>query len=143
MFYFYAMPFVLADDGIVYEDVEPLTFEGRAYPGIKISYEKGVGESPEDEYIIYYDAPTGKMTWLGYTVTYFTNEKSKEWHFIRYTDWQDVNGLKLPKRMTWYETENNLPSTKRNDVNFTNVVLTSDSKGASSFVKPENAEFVK
>ena len=49
MFYFYAMPFILADDGINYEDVDPLVFEDKAYPGIKISYESGVGESPEDE----------------------------------------------------------------------------------------------
>ncbi|MGB6269281.1 MAG: hypothetical protein WBF67_09765, partial [Olleya sp.] len=55
MFYFYAMPFILADDGIIYEDVEPLNFEGKSYPGIKISYENGVGESPEDEYILYYN----------------------------------------------------------------------------------------
>ena len=53
MFYFYAMPFILADDGIIYEDVAALKFEGKSYPGIKISYESGVGESPEDEYILY------------------------------------------------------------------------------------------
>ena len=53
MFYFYAMPFILADDGINYEDVDPLVFEDKIYPGIKISYESGVGESPEDEYILY------------------------------------------------------------------------------------------
>ena len=52
MFYFYAMPFILADDGIKYTDAEPLVFEGKSYPGIKISYEAGVGESPEDEYVI-------------------------------------------------------------------------------------------
>jgi hypothetical protein len=143
MFYFYAMPFILGDDGIVYEDVDPLRFEGKAYPGIKISYESGVGESPEDEYILYYNPTTGEMAWLGYTVTYFTKEKSKEWHFIKYGDWQNINGLKLPKRLTWYKTENNLPSIKRNDLDFTNIVLTEDSKGVSSFTKPANAEVVE
>jgi hypothetical protein len=39
MFYFYAMPFILADDGIIYEEVDALVFEGKSYPGIKISYE--------------------------------------------------------------------------------------------------------
>jgi hypothetical protein len=143
MFYFYAMPFILADDGIIYEDVDPLRFEGKEYPGIKISYESGVGESPEDEYILYYDKVSGEMAWLGYTVTYFTNEKSKKWSFIKYSDWQTINGLKLPKRLTWYNVENNLPTTKRNDRNFTNVVLTDSSKGASSFAMPANAEAIK
>lgn len=86
MFYFYAMPFILADDGINYQDTDPLVFEGKTYPGIKISYNSGVGESPEDEYILYYDAETNQMVWLGYTVTYFTKEKGKEFHFIKYSN---------------------------------------------------------
>jgi len=96
MFYFYAMPFVLADDGIIYKDVGSSTFEGKDYPGILISYDAGVGESPDDEYILYYNPETYKMEWLGYTVTYFLKEKAKEFHFIKYSDWQTVEGLKLP-----------------------------------------------
>ena len=41
MMYFYAMPFIVGDDGIIYEDVEPLVFEGKTYPGILISYNAG------------------------------------------------------------------------------------------------------
>ncbi|WP_323788073.1 hypothetical protein [Psychroserpens sp.] len=143
MFYFYAMPFILADDGIVYEDVQPLIFEGKSYPGIKISYDSGVGESPEDEYILYYDSKTNKMAWLGYTVTYFTKEKAKEFHFIKYSEWQNSNNLQLPKILTWYDYENNLPTTKRNDVEFTNVILTSVKMNSEVFSKPEDAKVVE
>jgi hypothetical protein len=83
------------------------------------------------------------LDWLGYTVTYFTKEKSKEWSFIKYSDWQKVNGFKLPKRLTWYNVENNFPTTKRNDRNFTNILLTDSSKGASSFAIPKNAEVIE
>jgi len=67
MFYFYAMPFVLADDGIIYGDIAPLEFEGTAYPGISISYKEGVGSSSKDEYFIYYNPETYQMAikWLG------------------------------------------------------------------------------
>ena len=58
MFYFYAMPFVLADDGIVYDSADALTFEGVTYPGYRISYNSGVCVSPEDQYIIYYHPDT-------------------------------------------------------------------------------------
>ncbi|MFK7782961.1 hypothetical protein [Psychroserpens sp.] len=142
MFYFYAMPFILADDGIIYEDVKPLEFEGKRYPGIKISYESGVGESPEDEYILYYDSETHQMTWLGYTVTYFTKETGKEFHFIKYSKWQNVNGLNLPKILTWYNYENNLPTTKRNDLEFSDVRLTEMKMKDSVFSKPEDAETI-
>ncbi|MEH6537399.1 MAG: hypothetical protein V7719_13455 [Psychroserpens sp.] len=142
MFYFYAMPFILADDGIVYQDVDPLLFEGIKYPGIKISYESGVGESPDDEYILYYDSKTNEMVWLGYTVTYFSKQKEKEFHFIKYTDWQKINGLKLPKRLTWYEYKDNKPTTKRNDLDFTNVLITDSKNDASTFTKPKGAEVI-
>ncbi|ALJ06442.1 hypothetical protein APS56_15445 [Pseudalgibacter alginicilyticus] len=133
MFYFYAMPFILADDGINYKEAEPLVFEGKTYPGIGISYDAGIGESPEDEYVLYYNPETFKMAWLGYTVTFFTNEKAKELHFRRYSDWQDVNGLLLPKTMVSYNYENNLPTTARGENEFINVKVSKE--------KPEDALF--
>ncbi|MCF7561418.1 hypothetical protein L3X39_12285 [Sabulilitoribacter multivorans] len=143
MFYFYAMPFVLADDGIMYDEAEPLIFEGKSYPGIKISYESGVGESPEDEYILYYDSETNKMTWLGYTVTYFSKEKSKEFHFINYSNWHNVEGLLLPETLSWYNYENGLPTTKRNDLQFTDVKLSEEKPNQQMFEVPEGAELVE
>lgn len=143
MFYFYAMPFVLADDGIVYEDTEPLEFEGKSYPGIKISYNAGIGESPEDEYVLYYNAETHNMVWLGYTVTFFTDEKSKEFHFIKYSNWQTVNGLLLPETLSWYNYENNKPTTKRNDLKFTDVVLSEDNPSDTLFEMVEGAMIVE
>ena len=143
MFYFYAMPFVLADNGINYENVEPLVFEGKTYPGIKISYESGVGESSNDEYMLYYDSETSQMTWLAYTVTYFTKEKAKEFHFIKYSNWQTVEGLLLPETLTWYNYENNLPTTKRNDLQFTNIKLSKEKLHASIFEIPKGADVIE
>jgi len=143
MFYFYAMPYVLADDGIIYTDVDPLEFEGQTYPGVKISYEAGVGESPEDEYIVYFNKETHQMEWLGYTVTYFSKEKSKDFHYIKYSDWQIIDGIKLPKTLEWYNYEDGKPTTKRNAMNFTNILLEKSKINVKDFVRPENAEVVE
>lgn len=143
MFYFYAMPFILADDGIIYDNVAPLEFEGESYPGIKISYQSGVGESPEDEYILYYNAKTHKMVWLGYTVTYFSKAKSKEFHFIKYSNWQNIAGLVLPETLTWYKYENNLPTEKRNDLQFTNIKLVKESPVSDIFEVPAGAQIIE
>ncbi len=144
MFYFYAMPFILADDGIIYENTEPLVFEGKSYPGIKISYESGIGESPEDEYVLYYDPETNKMAWLSYTVTYFSKEKSKEFKFIKYSDWQTVAGVLLPETLIWYNYENNAPTTKRDEgLKFTNIKLSSEKPNAELFKVPEGATLVE
>lgn len=143
MFYFYAMPFILADDGINYEKTESLVFEGKTYPGIKISYESGIGESPDDEYILYYDSDTHRMAWLAYTVTYFTKEKAKEFNYIKYSEWQEVDGLLLPKTISWYNYENNQPTTKRNDVNFQNISLSTDKMNFRMFQMPDNAQQIQ
>ncbi len=142
MLYFYAMPFIIGDNGIIYEDIEPLIFEEQTYPGILISYEAGIGESPDDQYVVYYNAESGQMEWLGYTVTFGKDEKSKDFHFIRYNNWQTVNGVVLPKSMDWYTYENNLPTEKRNTVEFSDVVVSEKAPDASIFAIPEMAKVI-
>ena len=106
-FYFYTMPFVLADDGITYEKIEPLVFKGEEYPGYKISYSANKGSSPDDNYVIYYNAKTYQMEWLGYTVTYYSKKVSDRFNLIRYNDWDNVDSFKLPKSITWYKKDEN------------------------------------
>ncbi len=142
MFYFYAMPFVLADKGIVYSETDALVFEGVSYPGIRISYESGVGTSSKDEYFIHYDPETFEMAWLGYTVTYRTGEISENVKWIRYDDWQSMEGLLLPKSITWYNYEGSKILDARKKVPFENVALLKKSQPDSFYEKPENAKVV-
>jgi len=143
MFYFYGMPFVLGDEGISYTTTEPLVFEGTTYPGILISYETGVGESSNDQYKIFYDAETGQMEWLAYTVTFGKTEANPDFHFIRYNNWQTVSGLVLPKSIDWYNYKDNLPTEKRNTVEFTNVMLSENAPEEMQFSMPEGAKHIE
>ncbi|WP_296312609.1 DUF6503 family protein [Winogradskyella sp. UBA3174] len=143
MMYFYTMPLIVGDEGVIYKDTEPLVFEGKTYPGILISYEAGVGASSDDQYIIYYDPESGQMQWLGYTVTFGKDKKSKDFHFIRYNNWQTVNGLVLPKSMDWYTYENNVPVKKRNRIEFTNISVSEKAPDARLFLIPEGAKVVE
>lgn len=138
-FYFYAMPFVLADDGIVYSDTEPLTFEGKSYPGIKISYKANVGTSPDDNYFIYYNPESYQMEWLGYTVTYFSKKPSDKFNIIRYNDWENVNDLLLPKSLTWYkkDEQGNPTEPAREPLQFSSVLVTQASLADSFFEEPK------
>jgi hypothetical protein len=106
-FYFYAMPFVLADDGITYEKVDDITFEGTNYPGYKISYASDKGTSPDDNYIIYYNPKTYQMEWLAYTVTFKSKKPSDKYNILKYNKWENVNGLILPKELNWYKKDEN------------------------------------
>jgi hypothetical protein len=143
MFYFYAMPFVVGDDGINYELVDSLEFERKQYPGIKISYEAGIGDSSEDEYILYYDAETHKIAWLAYTVTFYSKEKDSNFRLIRYTDWQEVNGLQLPSLLQWHIYKDGEIGNVRNEVQFVNVSLSKEKPNDTLFAKPDTAKVIE
>ena len=142
MFYFYAMPFVLADDGINYGETDNLEFEGKSYPGIRISYDDGVGISSKDEYFLHYDADTNQMAWLGYTVTFRSGEKSENVKWIRYNDWQQLNGLVLPNSLTWHKVEDGKIMEAASTRNFENVFITDVAKTADFYAMPENGKIV-
>ena len=141
MFYFYAMPFVLADDGIQYEKAKDLEFEGKNYPGFKISYHSGVGTSPKDEYYIHYDPSSYTMQWLGYTVTYSTQEKSDKVRWIRYNDWDTYNGLILPKSISWYNYEGMNIKDLRNTVSFKDISVSVEAKPNGFYDKPVKGHY--
>lgn len=143
MFYFYAMPFVLADPGINYTSVEPTELQGKKYEGIKISYNDGVGDSSKDEYILYYNPDTYVMEWLAYTVTFRDQKQSNDWHFVKYEKWQEVNGFQLPRKMVWWNVKDGKPSEAKSSLKFGKVALTETKLDAAIFEKPSEAEYVK
>lgn len=140
MFYFYAMPWVLSDPGIVYEESTPLVFDGETFPGIKISYNDGVGMSPKDNYFLHYDEKSGEMRWLGYTVTGRTGKVSDKISWINYPSWSDHGGVKLADSLVWYTAEENLPVARRNARVFSSVSLSKQAPDDGVFAMPEGAK---
>jgi len=143
MMYFYAMPFVVSDPGIQYTDVAPFQHDGKSYPGFKVSYDAGVGISPEDEYYIYYNSETFQMEWLAYTVTYFSKEKSEKLGWIKYDDWMAIEGLTLPASLTWYKVEENKPIAERNRRYFDKIILSKNKMKDDTFTPTQNAKIVE
>ena len=143
MFYFYAMPFVLADEGIIYTSEDPIVYGGKSYPGIGIAYDDGVGIAPKDQYFLHYDPDTKEMAWLGYTVTFFSGEKSEKRSYIRYDDWKNFNGVKLPNSLTWFKVEEGKLLEPRNTRQFANVTLTEKQLDHTTFVKTAGAKVVE
>lgn len=132
-FYFYAMPFVLGDPGIRYDDAGSKELFGMNLHGIKISYGEGVGDSPKDNYILYYDESSSTMQALMYTVTFRSQESSDKFNLIKYDEWQDINGVLLPKKIQWYNFKNDSIGEMRNEVLFTDVSLSKDQADQSLF----------
>ncbi|MFK8165403.1 MAG: DUF6503 family protein [Lewinella sp.] len=143
MFYFYAMPWVLADPGIEYTSAESLTFDGKTYPGIMIAYDDGIGFSPKDNYRLHFDPETKKMRWLGYTVTGRSGKTSDKFSWIEYPTWSDHDGVELADSLVWYKTEDNLPIEPRNTRVFSEVMLSKEPANNDEFAMRDGARVVK
>jgi len=144
MFYFYAMPFVLADDGITYSNADPLEFEGVSYPGTKISFGPSVGDAPDDEYIIYRDPNSNMMAWLAYTVTYGKNEKSDRFSYIKYNEWQKTaEGFAIPRKIQWYKMKDGVPTEMAAERSFIFPVTETKPLDQTIFEKPVNGTFAE
>jgi hypothetical protein len=142
MFYFYAMPFVLGDPGVIYEPTEDLVYQDTIYCGLKVSFEAEVGETPEDNYFLYFHPETGRMAWLGYTVTFFSGAPSDKVSYIHYAGWQDFDGLLLPTRLEWHEYKDGNLGKMTNGVSFTDIQVAETIPNPTNFLKPEGATIV-
>lgn len=143
MFQFYAMPFILAEPETNYSPLEPTILDGKVYHGYEVTFNSGVGNSPKDEYKLFFNPQTNKMAWLAYTVTFMDQKKSDDWHYIKYDKWQEVNGLQLPEKITWWNVENGKPHDEEMDIKFDKITATETMLDASVFKKPAEADYVK
>lgn len=139
-FYFFAMPFVLGDPGITYEPVDSRDFQGEQLEGIKVSYKSDVGDSPDDNYILWYDPASYQMKWLMYTVTYGKDEPSDKYNLIHYTNWNDFSGLKLPTQLEWYVYKNDSIGEVRGGASYNNIELAQEAPSADLFEIPAGAQ---
>jgi hypothetical protein len=98
-FYFIGMPFVFGDDGVVLEDGGTGTFKGRTYRVVRVGYRRGTGYTSKDDYVLYIDPETDRLALIHHSVTENDDVDRVTWTFDQ---WQEVEGLWLPARMTLY-----------------------------------------
>ena len=142
-FYFFSMPFVVGDPGVFYEELEDREILGVNYGAVQISYDAGVGDSPKDNYIVYYDKVTNKMAWLMYTVTFRSQESSENFSLIKYEDWKDISGVVLPSKLVWYVYKDGVVGAPRREVIFENITLSTGIPENALFVIPPDGKIVE
>lgn len=139
-FYFFAIPFVLADEGTKYEDLGTQTVAGKSYRALKVTYEDGRGDSSGDAYIAHFNPETYRLELVLYTVTFFEPGKEATYNALLYPEWQQVNGLLLPTRMEGHKFADNQIGELRYQGTFSQVELTAAQPQASLFAMPKEAE---
>jgi len=139
IFYFYAIPYVLGDPGINYEVLPQREINGKTLNAVKITYDDGIGDAPEDYYIAHFDAETNELYLLLYTVTYFSGTTNEKFSALLYDEWKEVNGLKIPKVMKGYKYEADTLGAERYVRIFDDIKLNKESLDDSIFEIPEGA----
>lgn len=137
IFYFYAIPYVLADPGINYEVLPDRTINGKVLDAIKISFNDGVGDAPDDYYIAHFDKESHEFYFLLYTVTYFSGETNENFGALIYDNWTEVNGLKVPQSMKGYKFAADTLGEQRYERIFDHIKLTEESLNDALFEIPD------
>ncbi len=143
-FYFFGLPFLLADPGTVHEYLGQQTLDGKVYEAVKVSFENGVGIVSDDVYVLYMDATTFQMEILLYSVTYFNRENADKFSAKKYSDWQAVKGLVVPGKMENFGWDGKkLGESKGHARKFSSIKFTKKQPDASRFEVPQGANVEK
>lgn len=141
-FYFFSLPFVTADPGANQETIADGVSNGKNYDRIKITFGEGVGDAPDDQYILWLDKETGRLEMINYSVTFGRGkEASEKYNAIVYSEWQTVNGLQVPKKVTPHVWAGDSLGAPRADYYFANVNFKEQRPDESVFATPEGAAF--
>lgn len=100
--YFLAAPMKLRDPGTELSIVGRRWMGDQLYDAAKLTFEQGVGDSPDDWYIVYRQAETGRVEAMAYIVTYggkSAEEAGEEPHVVTFEDFEEIDGVELPT--TW------------------------------------------
>lgn len=68
-FYFVGVPFVFGDLGANFKELGTFIFEDQAYDQVKVTYNPGSGDAPDDYYIVLIHPETSQVAGVRYIVT--------------------------------------------------------------------------
>ena len=141
-FYFFGIPFVLADPGANREYLGQTTVNGASYETVKISFDAGTGASPDDYYIAHFDPESYQLSALLYTVTFRSQTPNEQYYARTYDAWEEVEGLLLPTQMTSYawDSETRTTGEMYGSATFSDIKLSTESPDPAIFDVPQNAE---
>jgi hypothetical protein len=139
-FYFFSIPFVLTDPGVMVEKVEDKLLNGKTYPTFRAKFDSNVGDSPDDQYFLLINPETNQLEYLLYTVTYF-GDTAPSFNALKYEDYRDNNGIFFPRILTGYVYENDSTKAIRYNLSFGDVLLLPNEFDASLFEKPSTGVY--
>lgn len=140
-FYFAAIPFVFADPGIQLRNLGQVEFHGKTYDRVGVSYEKNIGQSSLDSYVLFLDAQTHRLHLIHFTVTALAKDPAQAPHkALVYEQWQTADGLLVPGKLTFYAWSDDELQGDGATYTITNPSFAKDQPDPAIFQVPQGAQ---
>lgn len=110
--YLMGFPFVLDGEGVNLEKLPESNYLGKTNDVIKITFDPGTGDAPDDYYILHFDSETHRLIGTRYIVSYpeyFKKGEHLPEKFMEVGPLVNVDGLLLPSELKTHWTVNGLP----------------------------------
>ncbi|MCG2461625.1 hypothetical protein K8352_12765 [Flavobacteriaceae bacterium F89] len=140
-FYFLGIPFVLVDEGIHLKYEGIISLKQKDYHQIRVTFDQGIGDAPNDFYVVYIDANSFRIGGLRYSVTYpgFYDEgdRGPVYHMIYYGE-QNVEGIRFPKSIETYNWDGEKPTNQTTNITISDLSFLPDTS-TNYFKAPEGS----
>ena len=146
--YFALMPFVFADPGASVRFVGDREFDGQVFDAIAVNYSAGVGDTFEDDYVLYIDKQTHMLRLIDFSVTYGpmrgdTPIDELPRRSLEFVQWQQADGLLVPKVLHYAPWQRTATGGQRTDngvqYTITNARFAASRPSAAIFDAPDGA----
>ncbi len=139
--YFLSAPWKLCDPGVTMTSGPKRKLKGVEYDTGKVTFASGVGDTPDDWYVVYCDPKSHQLKALAYIVTYGSSvEKANaEPHVAVYEECTAVDGLDIPSKLTFWNwnEEEGLTGESIGNASFDSIQFVA--AAAEAFTRPANA----
>lgn len=115
-YYFVCLPWLTQDPGVnlTVEGPVKILDDPTEYTAVRMTFDEGVGDTPDDYYVLYIDPETERLHGCKYVVTYEALlpegiEHTPE-HILVFEDWTTTAGLIVPTRFTIYDLDGSVYS---------------------------------
>ena len=95
--YFFLFPYKMSDSGTNWSDQSTGMLHGENYDVQTLTFGSGVGDAPDDWYVVYSDPKSHKLEAAAYIVTFGKTKENaeKDPHAIQYTNYQNVQNIPI------------------------------------------------
>ncbi|SEL21215.1 hypothetical protein SAMN04488008_103142 [Maribacter orientalis] len=128
--YFYGQPFVLNGEGVNLELLPEVTYKEQKQDVVKVTFDAGTGDAPDDYYILYFSKESHKLVVIRYIVSYpeyFKDGGHAPEKFMEVMGENTVNGILFPTSYkTYWLTKDKKPGEYITQIDVSNVSFEND-----------------